>query len=130
MKITELQNHGDTRGFSATCNCHEFQFPARLKEVHCTTLAPGAVRGNHYHLVRTEIIFVWRRDSCRIAWDEGDGTAIQVSDYVGSGQLVIEVEPHFSHAIGNTGSQEMVVMALSDFLYSPNDPDAFPRKVL
>ena len=130
MKIKVLPNTGDHRGFSAVCKRDQFRLPADLQEVHCTTLVPGMVRGNHYHKARIEFILLYFWDNCQIAWDEGEGTPVQVAEFSGDGVIAIEVEPLHSHAVKNTGAEEMVIVALSDFLYSVENPDTFPRPLL
>ena len=69
-------------------------------------------------------------DQCRVAWDEGEGTAVNTRDFTGGGALAIEVEAMRSHGIKNTGSGTAVLMSLSDFVYSPSNLDTFPRTIL
>lgn len=130
MKIEVLPNTGDHRGFSTVCKRDQFRLPADLQEVHCTTLSPGMIRGNHYHKVRIEFILVYFWDDCQIAWDEGEGTPIQVANFSGAGAIAITVESLHSHAVKNTGAREIVIVALSDFLYSVENPDTYHRHLL
>jgi dTDP-4-dehydrorhamnose 3,5-epimerase-like enzyme len=130
MRITQLKDHGDDRGFSAACRSSDFRLPERLAEVHCTTVLPGKVRGNHYHRTRTEALLVFHLDGFTVAWDEGADTLVHTREFDGSGTVVIEVSRDHAHAIHNTGRLHLVVVALSSHIYAPDDPDAFRRVVV
>ena len=130
MKIKPLINTGDHRGFSSTVTRQQFGLPEHLQELHCNTLVPGQVRGNHFHKVRGEIILVFHSGSCCVAWDDADGTTIANENFDGNGAFLIEVEPLRSHAIKNTGTLPLTIVALSDFRWTPEHPDTYPRVIL
>ena len=62
LRVTELRDSGDERGssFPAPGTCFETGFD--LRDAHLTTLLPGHVRGNHFHVARHEILLVMSAD--------------------------------------------------------------------
>jgi dTDP-4-dehydrorhamnose 3,5-epimerase-like enzyme len=58
IQILELGNTGDGRGFSFTMPHAALDFLECIADMHLASTAPGAVRGNHYHLRRHEAIVI------------------------------------------------------------------------
>jgi dTDP-4-dehydrorhamnose 3,5-epimerase-like enzyme len=129
LKVTVLSDSGDDRGssFPAPDSCFEDGFTVR--DVHLSTLLPGHVRGNHFHVARCEALLVMSADRWSLHWDSGIGSPVEVRVFDGPGAVVIRVPPRASHAISNDGSVPLHIVGLTDGPYDPDDPDAFPRKV-
>lgn len=98
-------------------------------DVHITTLVPGAVRGEHYHRDRRELLIVLHRGPWSLPWDCGEGTEIQRRDFTGGGAVLIEVAPLAAHAVRNDGPTDLSIVGLSDGAFDPAAPDAYPRRV-
>jgi dTDP-4-dehydrorhamnose 3,5-epimerase-like enzyme len=79
------------------------------RNAHVAFTAPGAIRGNHFHHHRKEVFVVVGPGLVR--WREGG----QVHDVaVPAGQAMrFTVPPGIPHAIKNTGTNPMVLMAFS-----------------
>jgi dTDP-4-dehydrorhamnose 3,5-epimerase-like enzyme len=129
LAIHLISDGGDERGSS-------FSFPgallgaiASVEDMHITTLAPGGIRGNHYHVARNEILIVLYKDSWSLHWDTGEGSVIERRTFSGDGAALLAVPPLASHAIRNDGVEYVQIVALSDGLYDPEYPDSFPRAV-
>ncbi|MFI6655336.1 hypothetical protein ACIBL8_07475 [Streptomyces sp. NPDC050523] len=100
-------------------------------DVHVTTLMPGAVRGNHFHVRRRELLLVLHEEAWSGHWDEaGDGTPLHSRTFGGRGAVLIEVPRLVSHAVRNDGSVPLHITGFSDGEYDPASPDAFPRSVV
>src|SRR3954451_3531378 len=134
MKFQELtylvlEDKGDARGGNFTPPQEWFSLLYKVKHVHLTTLHPGHVRGNHYHVDRSELIIVFHADSWSLHWDSGPDTTAAHRVFKGSGATIIAVPPFFSHAIRNDGGMDLQLVALSDGEYSAANPDTYPRPV-
>jgi len=129
LRVTELRDSGDERGssFPAPGTCFETGFD--LRDAHLTTLLPGHVRGNHFHVARHEILLVMSADRWSLHWDGGAGTRVEVREFGGPSAAVIRIPPHASHAIRNDGNAPMHIIGLTDGPYDPAAPDAFTRRV-
>jgi dTDP-4-dehydrorhamnose 3,5-epimerase-like enzyme len=129
LEIQHVTDSGDERGSSYPIFLNWFSEPFQLRDVHVTTLIPGHVRGNHYHVIRHEVLLVMHSDRWSLHWDTGEGTAVERRSFDGQGTTAICVAPYASHAIRNDGNAILHIVGLSDHQYSQEAPDTFSRSV-
>src|ERR1700722_18004322 len=103
IQISELGNNGDVRGFSFTVPTEALNFLGRVSDIHLASTAPGAIRGNHYHLRRREAIVLVPGTAWSLHWDEGEGAPSQHPSFNGSSTILVLVSPEASHAVRNDG---------------------------
>jgi dTDP-4-dehydrorhamnose 3,5-epimerase-like enzyme len=58
LTILELKDSGDARGNSFPVPADWFSNTFPVRDVHITTVLPGHIRGNHYHVARHEVLIV------------------------------------------------------------------------
>ena len=119
IQIVELNNRGDARGSSFTAPAEALAFVGRMADVHLASTKPGAVRGNHYHLLRREAIVVLPGAKWSFHWDEGDGSVAQHREFDGSDSVLVLVSPGASHAVRNDGESVLWLLAISSESYDP-----------
>ena len=127
VRILELGNLGDTRGFSFTLPADALEFVGPMKDVHMALTKPGAVRGNHYHLRRREALVLHPGTKWSLHWDEGVGRPAQHREFDGSTAVLVLVAPGASHAVRNDGDGELWLVAISSESYDP--AESATRKV-
>ena len=130
IKVFDLKNNGDDRGFSYNVPRSTFDFIGEINETHVATIVPGATRGNHYHVDRKEFILVWFNDLWILAWDQGGGTGVETQVFHGVGLKLIEIDTETSHAIKNIGMKDILIMAFSNKKYKIEEPDTYKRVVI
>jgi oxalate decarboxylase/phosphoglucose isomerase-like protein (cupin superfamily) len=128
IEISELGNRGDVRGFSFTVPAEALAFLQRVADTHLASTAPGAIRGNHYHLLRREIIVLLPGTAWSLHWDEGEGAPAQHRSFDGGGAVLVLVSPGASHAVRNDGETPLWLVACSSEPYDPSETVA--RKVV
>jgi UDP-2-acetamido-2,6-beta-L-arabino-hexul-4-ose reductase len=99
-----------------------------LRNVHVTTVKPGKVRGNHLHRKTTEVLVVKSTSNFEFHWQD-NGADAGVRELGGASVTLIEVPPGTAHAVLNAGTSDLIVVALSDVAYDPDQPDV-ERQVL
>ena len=119
IQISELDNHGDARGFSFSPPAAALDFLGRIADMHLASTGPGAVRGNHYHLRKREVIVVLPGTAWSLHWDEGEGTPAQHRSFPGSSAVLVQVSPGASHAVRNHGPATLWLVACSSEPYDP-----------
>ena len=92
-------------------------------ECHVATIRPGAVRGNHFHARRREVLVVLHSDRWTLLWDEGEGTPVRSLSFEGRGAVLMEADPLCAHAVRNDGAQDLQIFVLGD----TRETDTFPR---
>jgi dTDP-4-dehydrorhamnose 3,5-epimerase-like enzyme len=128
IRIIELENIGDARGYSFTAPPEALDFVGRVADMHLAATAPAAIRGNHYHLRRREAIVVLPGSAWSLHWDEGQQTAAQHRAFSGRGAVLVLVSPGGSHAVRNDGESPLWLAACSSEPYDPTETVA--RKLI
>jgi dTDP-4-dehydrorhamnose 3,5-epimerase-like enzyme len=119
IKILELNNNGDARGFSFSPPREALSFLDRIADIHLASTAPGAVRGNHYHVRKHEAIFILPGAAWSLHWDEGEDTPAQHRAFDGANAVLVLVSPGSSHAVRNDGEATLWLVACSSDPYDP-----------
>ncbi|NNF98781.1 MAG: hypothetical protein HKM93_05345 [Desulfobacteraceae bacterium] len=97
-----------------------------LKNVHVVISFPGTVRGNHYHLLGTEIIVV--TGSARVCYRIGD--VIEHVDIPPDEIYRFTFEPGVAHAVLNTGDRQNVLIAFSTEPHDRDSPDVVHEELI
>ncbi len=130
LRISVLNCTDDGRGLSVSVPTEFLGRMRSLGGIHWTTIQPGAIRGNHAHRVKHELLLVHSRGPVEIGWDSGQGSKVELRSFDQGVFIVIDVPPLHSHAIKNTGTVDVVVAAISDQPYDPLAPDVENRTVI
>ena len=93
--------------------------PADIRGVHVVAIMPGQARGNHYHVVSDELLFMFAGTGT-FFWEE-DGVVREYA-YDG-GPALIKIPPGVRHAFKNTGETAVFLLAVRDGDFDPAKPD-------
>jgi len=128
--IVPLRDLGpDERGASFSVPLEQLDFLGAAKDVHVASIGPGHVRGNHFHVVRRELIIVLPHEHWSVHWDTGEGTDVLTHTFCDSGATAIAIPPGCAHAIRNDGGTPLWLIASTDGVYDGSRPDAYGRVV-
>ena len=130
VRLRKLTDSGDSRGRSFSAPDVSLKQLATVRDMHVATILPGAVRGNHFHRERHEVIVVIYSDQWSLHWDNGPDTHPRSEIISGVGAALIEIDPLASHAIRNDGKAELYMVGLGDATFNPEIPDSYQRRVV
>jgi dTDP-4-dehydrorhamnose 3,5-epimerase-like enzyme len=119
IRISELNNSGDARGYSFSPPAAALDFVGRIADMHLASTGPGSVRGNHYHLRKNEAVIILPGPAWSLHWDDGEGTPTQHRNFPGSSAVLVLVSPGASHAVLNDGSGALWLVTCSSEPYDP-----------
>lgn len=128
VQISQLENKGDARGFSFSPPREALDFLRRIADMHLASTAPGAIRGNHYHLRKREAIIFLPDAAWSLHWDDGENTLVQHRTFDGASAVLVLISPGSSHAVRNDGEKTLWLIACSSDPYDP--ATVVPRKVV
>lgn len=94
----------------------------RQKNVHVVLSRPGAVRGNHYHKVGTEVLAICGPALVKIKKGRQTEELTIAEDTI----CQIQIPPMVSHAIQNTGRTDSFLIAFNTQSHDPDHPDTVP----
>lgn len=127
LVITELADSTDERGLSFSLSPDTLSHLKTIEDVHLAAIKPGHVRGNHYHVKKSELITVVYQDAWSLHWDSGPGTAVMRRSFSGTGAVSIIVPRYWSHAIRNDGGKDVWLFNASDMAFDRTLPDPADR---
>jgi dTDP-4-dehydrorhamnose 3,5-epimerase-like enzyme len=92
---------------------------AQQKNVHVVVSKPGAVRGNHYHIIGTETLVVCGPALVRIR----QGSQQQDFSIPADKTFRMVIPPGVAHAIQNAGDADNLLVAFNTNFHDPANPD-------
>jgi dTDP-4-dehydrorhamnose 3,5-epimerase-like enzyme len=98
IRISELGNNGDARGLSFTAPTEALDFVGRVADLYLAATAPGAIRGNHYHLRKRQALMILPGTNWSLHWDEGEGKPAQHRRFDGRTAVLALLPPGTSLA--------------------------------
>jgi dTDP-4-dehydrorhamnose 3,5-epimerase-like enzyme len=128
IRIVELDNYDDPRGFSVAIPQEALDFVAQIADLLMASIAPGAVRGNHYHLSKRQANVILPGSAWSLHWDDGQGTTTRHRYFDGDTPVLVLGSPGASHAIRNNGEARLWMVICSSETYDPSKVVA--RKVI
>lgn len=130
IEIIRLHNHGDIRGALYNIPEPEIGFPGKIQNIHFGKICPDTCRGNHYHTQSKEILIIAYSDTWTLAWAQKDSAEISQKKFTGTGAALIRVNEGIAHTVKNTGKTDLDIIALSNRIFSKENPDTFTRILL
>lgn len=122
--IDRIKSHADPRGL--LYEPLDAQQMAQYKNVHVVLSEPGAIRGNHRHLVGSEVTTLVGPALVRYRAD-GELHDVQVP----TGEVWrFNFPPETAHAFRNDGATTMVSVSFNTMEHDPAAPDAVRDVVL
>lgn len=128
LTVLRLEDRDDGRGSVFYLPDEALRWLGGVAEMHLVTIRPGAIRGNHVHHRRREVIVVRSEGPWELAWrvpggkGEGDGEIARRRFEPAQGVLLC-VEPGVAHALRNLGEGELLVASCSSGRFDPEEPD-------
>jgi dTDP-4-dehydrorhamnose 3,5-epimerase-like enzyme len=122
LVVVELPDRNDGRGdaFHLPHDALEWLGPAA--EMHLVTARRGAVRGDHLHERRRELILVRAAGPWELAWRVPGGDTARRT-FREPGAVLLAVEPGTAHALRNLSDDELVIVSCSSGRWDPDDSD-------
>ena len=117
----------DGRGPSFSLTLEQLSALRSIQDVHIAAIAPGAIRGNHYHLIRGELITVVHEGLVSVHWDTGPDTRTACRSFAGPGSFAFAPPLGWSHAVRNDGDVTAWIFVASDRPYNRADTSEVAR---
>lgn len=126
-KIKKLEIHSDKRGWLVEM-LKRNEIRQDIRQIYVATIKPGYIRGNHYHLKRTEWFFITKGKAN--IYLEDIKTQKKICLKLSSKKpKVITIHPKIAHAVRNLGKEMVYLVSAQSDIYNPKKPDTFSWKV-
>jgi dTDP-4-dehydrorhamnose 3,5-epimerase-like enzyme len=130
IEIIKLENYGDIRGALYNISDSDMQFLDKIENIHFGKICPGSIRGNHYHHQSKEMLIISYLDTWTLAWAKKDSDEISIKEFIGSGAVLIKVNEGVVHSVKNNGDKDLEIIALSNRIFSKENPDTYSKILL
>ena len=125
VTVTPLKVHADHRGLLVEVFRAPWAALASEGQVYLTTAAVGAVKGNHFHRRKTEWFCVLQGAAEICLSDPSTGASGRIP-LDGRRPGVVRIPPMVAHAVRNTGTETLMLLAYISEAFDPRDPDTYP----
>jgi len=122
-KVKELEIHSDKRGWLVEM-LKRNELKEDIKQIYIATIKPKQVRGNHYHLKRTEWFFI-ANGKAEISLQDIKTKAKTCLKISSKKPKVIIIFPKIAHAVKNTGKEIVYLISAQSDIYNPKNPDTY-----
>ena len=127
-KVKELEIHSDKRGRLVEM-LKRNELKEDIKQVYVATIKPGHVRGNHYHLKRTEWLFIINGKA--ELYLEDIKTKEKICLKISSKKpKVITIFPKIAHAVKNPSKEIIYLVSAQNTIYNPKNPDTYEYQII
>ena len=127
-RIKELEIHTDQRGWLVEM-LKRNELKEDIKQIYVATIKPGGVRGNHYHLKRTEWFFIATGEAEIFLKDIKTKEKIHFT-FSSKKPKVITIFPRIVHAVKNSGKGIVYLVSAQNTVHNSKYPDTFPRSII
>lgn len=127
MDKVKLRKHKDSRG-----SLTENTLPRIMKEskhFFVSKSKPEVMRGNHYHLRKSEWFYVIQ-GKCKLVIEDINTKKNEDAVVDGKENIAIHIGPNCAHAFKNIGKNELILLALINEVFDENDPDTYPYNLM
>jgi len=122
LALLHLDDRDDGRGSALYLPDAALAWLGGVAEVHLVTARRLAIRGNHVHHRRRELILIRAAGPWELAWRPPGGGTIR-RRFDGPDTVLLAVAPGTAHAIENLADEELIISSCSNGRYDPDDPD-------
>ena len=129
LEIFELEHYKDARGWNTHPVPYDLIDAGFLKNVHIVSMEPGAKRGNHYHAVQTEYIFIMGGPCVMAAKNPISNEEYSVTIQPDELKL-FKVSPGIAHCFKSVAGKTLYALCFSDKRFVSDDPDMSPFTVI
>lgn len=127
MEIKQLKRYSDVRG-SLVENTF-LKIMQESQHFFVSKSKPGVIRGNHYHLRKSEWFYIIQGE-CVLYIEDRNTKKKEERIVKAEDDVIIHMEPNKAHAFKNTGNQELILLALINEVHDQDDPDTYPYEVI
>lgn len=115
-QFEELETHGDRRGWVS--EIYSGRDDLKIRNIHCGTIEPDCVRGNHVHEDTREWIS-FNGAPVTVRWRAGDQEKSRTLEH----PFRVYLPPGVAHAFRNAGSDPLFFAAYTNSPYEEENPD-------
>ncbi len=129
IQTKEIEFYQDDRGWCIRPISDDDIKNGIISDIHMVSMKPGAIRGNHYHLHKTENIFIIG-STCRVLAIDNNTKEKEEKIIEDNDKILFIIPPDVTHAIENIGNDVSYLFCFSHVKDGLKDRDVIDNKII
>lgn len=122
-ELKNLETRADPRGWLAEMLKRD-EIDQDIKQIHVVAIAPGAMRGNHYHQNRVEW-FLAVGGEVEVYLEDIKTKEKKIIKFFPDSAQRLTINPCIAHKFINVGKKEAYLIAAQNDIFDPRNTDTF-----
>ena len=129
VQVKEIEFYQDDRGWSVRPITDDDLKKGVISDIHMVSMKPGAIRGNHYHVNKTEHILIIG-STCRVLVVDNNTKEREGKILENNEKDLFVIPPGVTHAIENIGNDASYLFCFSHVKDGLKDSDVVNNKII
>ncbi len=129
IQVKEIEFYQDDRGWCIRPIPDDDIEKSIISDIHMVSMKPGAIRGNHYHVNKTENILIIG-STCRMLVVDNNTKEKEEKILENNEKTMFVIPPDVTHAIENVGNEISYLLCFSHVKDGLKDRDVVSNKII
>ena len=129
IQVKEIEFYEDDRGWCIRPISDDDIKDGIISDIHMVSMKPGAIRGNHYHVSKTENILIIG-STCRVLVEDNNTKEKEEKILENNEEMLFVIPPDVTHAIENIGSEVSYLFCFSNVEDGLKNRDIVNNKII
>ncbi len=129
IQVKEIEFYQDDRGWCIRPISDDDIEKSIISDIHMVSMKPGAIRGNHYHVNKTENILIIG-SACRLLAVDNNTKEKEEKILENNEKTLFVIPPDVTHAIENIGNEISYLLCFSNVKDSSTNCDVINNKII
>ena len=129
IQVKEIEFYQDDRGWCIKPISDDDIEKGIISDIHMVSMKPGTIRGNHYHVNKTEHILIIG-STCRVLVVDNNTKEREEKILENNEKDLFVIPPGVTHAIENIGNDASYLFCFSHVKDGLKDSDVVNNKII
>ena len=129
IQVKEIEFYEDDRGWCIRPISDDDIKDGIISDIHMVSMKPGTIRGNHYHVNKTEHILIIG-STCRVLVVDNNTKEREEKILENNEKDLFVIPPGVTHAIENIGNDASYLFCFSHVKDGLKDSDVVNNKII
>ena len=129
IQVKEIEFYQDDRGWCIKPISDDDIEKGIISDIHMVSMKPGSIRGNHYHVSKTENILIIG-STCRLLVEDNNTKEKEEKILENNEEMLFVIPPDVTHAIENIGNEASYLFCFSNVKDGLKNLDVVHNKIL
>ena len=129
IQVKEIEFYQDDRGWCIKPISDDDIEKGIISDIHMVSMKLGSIRGNHYHVSKTENILIIG-STCRVLVEDNNTKEKEEKILENNEEMLFVIPPDVTHAIENIGNEVSYLFCFSNVKDGLKNRDVVNNKII